>query len=75
MKNQVGFSYKMRNEEPLYIISNRPLTEEEREDILHEPIDDLYYQLSWKENVSPVSFTTQIQAMEAAIGAQWVYNL
>lgn len=72
MKNQVGFSYKMPIGQ-LFIVSSKNIDELEIDS--KEEIEDVVYYLIWKINNKthefPLSFTTQVSAMGAAMGCQW----
>jgi len=75
IENQIGFSYKLPNNKSLYIVSSRPLTEEEQDVGHDEKIFGVCYLLCIGKEICGVSFSTQSQAMCAAVGAQWgAYN-
>lgn len=73
MENQVGFSYKMLDKVLMYIVSSRPLEEDEGDD-MYEEIEGLYYEIHWGKRVFPFSFPTQEKAMIAAMSIQWGAN-
>ncbi len=74
MENQVGFGFTMPNNETLYILSSRALTDEEKELGVEEKIEGLDYFIKWGKKQLFLSFSTKSEAMGVAFGVQWGAN-
>lgn len=70
MENQVGFGYRMPNGSLLYIVSSRPLEDDEGDDSF-EIIKGLRYEIHWDKKIFPFHFPTQAEAMLSAVSIQW----
>ena len=75
---QVGFSYAMPGFQDLYIMRKCQCdADDEDHDHKHddiecdEDVDGISYELHWNGKICPISFNTQLQALGAALAAQW----
>lgn len=70
---QVGFKFQMSYGQSLEIRSNRDVDEMEIEP--DEVVEGIHYFLFWKRKTMGVFFSTRLQAMAAALGAQWANKI
>lgn len=74
MENQIGFGYTMPDGKVLYILSNRPLTDDEQELDVFQKIEGVHYFIKWGNKQMFLSFSTQSEAIGIALGVQWGAN-